>query len=123
MITHVAFASLVVTDQDEAQRFFVDTLGFTTHTDAEMAPGKRWLEMSLPGERTHIVLSKGADFDMVPDPKTGPAFNLCCDDITTTHAELQAKGAEVSDPVIEPCGSYMLVSAPDGYKIMISQVK
>ncbi|MFE0103688.1 VOC family protein [Streptomyces sp. NPDC059009] len=121
MITHLAFATLYVADQQETLDFFVGTLGFTVRTDAEMAPGKRWLEVELPGARTRVVIAKAADFGITPDPKRGAGFNLACDDVMATHTQLAAAGASVSDPVIEPWGSFVTVSAPDGMEIMISQ--
>lgn len=123
MITHVNFTILYVTDQEQALRFFVDTLGFTAHTDAEMAPGKRWLEVALPGERTNVVLANAADFGITPDLEHGPAFTLACDDVTATCGALRAKGAQVTEPVIEPWGSHLTVEGPDGYQILVAQTK
>jgi catechol 2,3-dioxygenase-like lactoylglutathione lyase family enzyme len=121
MIDSIRFVTLYVADQRASAEFYVDKLGFEIRTDAEMAPGKRWLELALPGRTTRLVISKAEDFGAVVDTKLGMMFALGCDDVTETHAELTRRGANPSDPVVEPWGSYIQVTDPDGYSVFISQ--
>jgi lactoylglutathione lyase len=123
MITHIAFATLYVADQQRSLDFYVDKLGFTVHTDAEMGPGKRWLELALPGSDTKLVVSKAADFETEVDTERGVDFALACDDVKATYDELVAKGVAVSPPVIEPWGAFVQVTDPDGYEIFVSQTE
>ena len=121
MIDSIRFVTLYVADQRRSAEFYVDKLGFEIRTDAEMGPGKRWLELALPGRTTRLVISKAEDFGAVVDTKLGMMFALGCDDVTGTHAELTRRGANPSDPVVEPWGSYIQVTDPDGYSVFISQ--
>jgi len=121
MITDIRFATLYVADQQASCDFYRDKLGFEVRTDAQMAPGKRWLELGLPGRTTRLVVSKASDFGAPIDTKVGPPFTLGCDDVVRTHAELVERGAEPSDPITEPWGAYVTVTDPDGYTILISQ--
>ena len=42
MITNVSLVTLWVTDQDDAKKFYIDTLGFAEGTDVTMGDGFRW---------------------------------------------------------------------------------
>ena len=48
MISHVALATVWVTDQDLAKAFYVDTLGFVEEVDLTTSDGQRWLTVSHP---------------------------------------------------------------------------
>jgi lactoylglutathione lyase len=123
MITHIGFATIYVADQQRSLDFYVTKMGFTVDTDAEMGPGKRWLELSLPGSATKLVVSKAEDFETVVDTERGVDFALACDDVKSTYDDLVAKGVVVSPPVIEPWGSFVQVTDPDGYEIFVSQTE
>ncbi len=60
-LTHV---TVVVRDQDEALKFYVEKLGFEKRSDDSTSmPGLRWLTVSPPGQKDiEIVLNK-------PDPR------------------------------------------------------
>ncbi|MBM0236997.1 VOC family protein [Micromonospora sp. ATA32] len=49
MISKLNIVPLYVTDQERSREFYVDKLGFEVRTDAEMAPGQRWLEVAPKG--------------------------------------------------------------------------
>src|SRR5258707_1165277 len=48
MITRLNHVSIFVLDQSKAFDFYVNKLGFSVHTDAEMGPGMRWLTVCPP---------------------------------------------------------------------------
>ena len=119
MITNVGCVVLYVADQQRSLDFYANKLGFATVTDAEMAPGKRWIEVAPPGASTTVVLSRAADFDVAPGSATAPT--LQCDDLHRTYDQLRAVGVEVSEPVTEPWNSYVVVTDPDGYTRIVSE--
>jgi len=113
MIQRVTHAFILVTDQDLAREFYVDTLGFTPKTDMvlEQFDGMRWLSVSPPGQD---------DFELVLDmvrPFQGPEnqrqmtellaagsmptviFGVA--DCRETYEELRAKGVDFYDPPTE----------------------
>ncbi len=57
MITHLARVTLVVRDQEEALRFYTETLGFDKRADIPLGPTMRWLTVAPPQQRElEIVL-------------------------------------------------------------------
>ena len=113
MITKMNHASIFVLDQDSAYDFYVNKLGFTVNTDADMGPGKRWLTVNPPDqpdlELTLMPIGTGMMFDedsaatMRELVKNGTfgfgAFE--CADVRATYEELKAKGVEFSKPPTE----------------------
>jgi catechol 2,3-dioxygenase-like lactoylglutathione lyase family enzyme len=112
-ISHVG---VWVTDQDEALKFYTETLGFEVRTDASMDNGFRWLTvgpidqpdleiiLTVPGppmldeeSAAHMkaLLSKGVLSGGV----------LRTDDIHATYKDLSAKGVQfLQEPVERPYG-------------------
>ena len=113
MITKMNHASIFVLDQDSAYDFYVNKLGFTVNTDAEMGPGKRWLTVNPPEqpdlELTLMPISDGMMFTaesaaiMRELVKSGTfGFGTFeCEDIKATYEELSAKGVEFKKPPTE----------------------
>jgi lactoylglutathione lyase len=111
--------TFAVADQEQMPKFLVDKLGFEKTTDAEMAPGQRWLEVKPAAAQTAIALTKAADFKRVPD--TEFPGTLSCTNLEGTVAALRPAGLTVADPVIEPWGSYLHVTDPEGHTILINE--
>lgn len=67
MITKLNHATVYVFDHDLAYDFYVNKLGFKVHTDAEFAPGMRWLTVTPPNQPDlEIVLMKVAGGENSP---------------------------------------------------------
>jgi len=110
MITKLNHVSIFVLDQNSAYDFYVNKLGFTVNTDAEMGPGKRWLTVNPPQqpelEITLMLIDDGMMFtaesaaamrDLVSKGTFG--FGVFeCDDLLATYEELMAKGVEFTKP-------------------------
>src|SRR5215469_11579897 len=65
MIQRMSYASIFVTDQDQAKDFYVGKLGFEVKTDQSLPNGFRWLTVSPKGQtELQIILMKVA-----PGPK------------------------------------------------------
>jgi catechol 2,3-dioxygenase-like lactoylglutathione lyase family enzyme len=110
MITKLNHVSIFVLDQTSAYDFYVNKLGFTVHTDAEMGPGKRWLTVCPPEqpdlEITLMAIDEGMMFkkeaaeqmrDLVRKGTFG--FGVFeCKDLNATYEELSAKGVEFTKP-------------------------
>lgn len=110
MITKLNHVSIFVLNQDSAYDFYVNKLGFTVNTDAEMGPGKRWLTVNPPDqpelEISLMLIDDGMMFtsesaaamrDLVSKGTFG--FGVFqCDDLLATYEEMTAKGVEFTKP-------------------------
>lgn len=111
MITNVSLATIWVTDQDEAKRFYIDTLGFVERIDETMGEGFRWLSVAHPDhpelELTLMVPGPPLDADLAEAVRralasgTNPGIGLATDDCRKTYDELVAKGVEFTQPPSE----------------------
>jgi predicted enzyme related to lactoylglutathione lyase len=118
VIRSISVAVLGVADQDVMRDFFVDRLGFSVTTDAEMWPGARWLELAPPGGGTGLVLNAASDFEQPPDK--GYPMTFATDDLAGTAAELRAAGVEVAGPTAESWGSYLRITDPEGRTLVVN---
>ncbi len=104
MITRLNHVSVFVLNQESAYNFYVKTLGFRLHTDAEMGPGMRWitvcppeqpeLEISLIAIEDGMMFKDGAAKKMQELVKKGTfGFGVFeCNNLQATYEELKAKG-------------------------------
>lgn len=110
MITKLNHVSIFVLDQNSAYDFYVNKLGFTVNTDAEMGPGKRWLTVNPPQQPDLEITLMLIDTGMMFTPESAAAMRdlvskgtfgfgvFECDDLLATYEELTAKGVEFSKP-------------------------
>lgn len=119
MITSVASAILYVSDQAAALEFYRDVLGFDVVMDAEMDEASRWLEVKPSGAQTSIVLASAEGFGRRPGD--GAFLTFAADDVAATVEQLRARGAETSEVIREPWGTYATVDAPDGHKLQFNE--
>jgi len=48
----IGLTGILVDDQDRAERFYTEVLGFQVKTSAAYGPGERWLSVVSPRSRT-----------------------------------------------------------------------
>jgi catechol 2,3-dioxygenase-like lactoylglutathione lyase family enzyme len=133
MIDAVTHSSLFVLDQDEALRFYVDTLGLEVSTDVDLG-FMRWLTVRVPGRPGHEVLlekpgppsmseeTAAQVRDLLTKGGMGLGFILSTDDCRKTYAELQARGVEFTqEPTEQPYGTDCALRDPFGNHVRISQ--
>src|ERR1700676_4203138 len=56
MIKRIKFIGIPVHDQDRALAFYTGKLGFRILTDQQFSPTQRWIELTIPGAETGVVL-------------------------------------------------------------------
>lgn len=121
MISKLNAVPLYVADQERSRKFYVEQLGFEVRTDAEMGPGRRWLEVAPTGAETSFAVLRAADFDGERElGGPGPA-TLTCPDVHALHADLSARGVDVSEPVTEPWSTWVRVTDPDGWQFIVGE--
>jgi len=121
MSTRIGNVIRYVGDQDRALAFWTEVFGFTVRVDTEMWPGARWIEVGPTDGESGITLLAVTDFaDEVVRAPSG--FTLVTDDLAAAHADLTARGLDISDPVTEPFGTFISFTDPDGYDYVLSQI-
>lgn len=119
MIKRIKFLGIPVRDQDRALKFYTEKLGFRVLTDQAFSEKQRWIELSIPGAETGIVL-------FTPDgqeERIGSFVNTSweVDDIDKTYSELQSKGVEFAGPPQkQPWGTFLMLKDSEGNQIVLS---
>ncbi len=96
MISHVKVVGVCVSDQQLAQRFYVEKLGFELRRDDPMGPNARWIEVAPKGAQTSLVPFTPPGLEN----RIGSFANvvLACSDAQLAYRELSARGVEFVEP-------------------------
>jgi catechol 2,3-dioxygenase-like lactoylglutathione lyase family enzyme len=119
MIKRIKFLGLPVRDQDRALAFYTEKLGFRVLTDQQFSEQQRWIELTIPGAETGVVL-------FTPDgheDRIGSFVNTSweVDNIDKTYADLTAKGVEFDKPPQKQhWGTFAIMKDSEGNKIVLS---
>lgn len=105
--------SLMVSDIDEALRFYVDSLGMRRRTDRpESATRGAWLDV---GElQVHLI-------EGTPPPALGQHFALRTEDLDAARERLLTCGVEVSEPVVIGDARQAFLHDPSGNHIELHE--
>jgi catechol 2,3-dioxygenase-like lactoylglutathione lyase family enzyme len=123
-LTH---APIIVSDQDQALKFYVDVLGFEKRADYQLPGHPRWLTVAPMGQEIELILVKGT---YVVDPRPasdadsgGNHHVLATDDCRSDFAALQARGVPFKDPapIEAPYGISAYFTDPDGNHFALMQ--
>jgi len=87
------FASITVTDLNQALEFYVDKLGFTVLVEMPLPGGNKFVMVAPPAGGSSLVFSLP-----MPGQTRAPTSNISfeTDDVTATYHELRAKNVEFS---------------------------
>src|SRR5438309_11989990 len=118
MIRKLKFVSIPTADQDRALAFWTEKMGFKVATDQPMGPGKRWIELSIPGAETGVVLFTPEG----QEDRIGTFFNgsFACDEVEHTYRQLSSRGVDIDAPEKQPCGTFARFRDPDGNTFILS---
>ena len=135
MLNNIGITQIYVLDQDQALDFYVGKLGFEVTNDMEFGP-MRWLTIALPSQPDQAVLlekpgppsmseeTAAQVRDLISKGAAGGHLFFRCDDAYKTHAELKAKGVEITEePVDQPYGIDFGLRDPFGNHLRIAQMK
>ena len=135
MLNSLGTSQIYVTDQDQALDFYVGKLGFVVREDMNFGP-MRWLTVHLPGQPDRAVLLEKPGPPSMSDETAAQVRELIAkgaagghlffrtDDAHKTHAELKAKGVEITEePVDQPYGIDFGLRDPFGNHLRIAQMK
>jgi len=118
MIKRIKFLG-IPGDQDRALAFYTEKLGFRVLTDQQFSENQRWIELSIPGAETGVVL-------FTPDgheDRIGTFLNTSweVDNVEKTYTELQGKGVEFAGPPQkQKWGTFVMLKDSEGNQIVLS---
>lgn len=119
MIRGVKFVSIPVRDQDAALAFYTEKLGFRVKTDQPFGDGQRWIELSIPGADTGVVLFTPQGWESRIGDFQG--LSMWSDDVFQTAETLKSRGVTfVQDPKKESWGTSAVFADVDGNKFVLS---
>jgi len=108
-----------VSDVDRARDFYAQKVGFHLDNDATVTDELRFVQLTPPGSGCSISIGTGLT-DMPPGSLRG--LQLVVADIDAARAELLDRGVEVSEVDVQPWGSFVFFSDPDGNSWAVQQV-
>lgn len=118
MIKRIKFLGIPVRDQDRALRFYTEKLGLRVFTDQEFSPTQRWIELSIPGAETGIVLFTPEG----QEDRIGTFVNTSweVENVEKAYQELQERGVEfVKPPQKQPWGTFAILKDSEGNQIVL----
>jgi catechol 2,3-dioxygenase-like lactoylglutathione lyase family enzyme len=108
-----------VSDVDRAKAFYVDKIGFVADHDHTVSEDIRFVQLTPPGSACSIAFGKGLT-EATPGSVEG--MQVVVTDADAAHAELLARGADVSDVKDLPWGRFVYFSDPDGNRWSIQEI-
>lgn len=111
--------AIPVSDVDRAKTFYTEQVGFHADHDHQVSDTLRFVQLTPPGSACSIALRTGIT-DTPPGSVAG--LQLVVADIQAAHAELVARGVEVSDVQVHPWGSFVFFSDPDGNRWSVQRL-
>jgi predicted enzyme related to lactoylglutathione lyase len=119
MIKRIKFLGIPVKDQDRALQFYTEKLGFRVFTDQQMSDSQRWIELSIPGAETGVVLFTPQGHE----DRVGTFVNTSweVDNVEKTYEALRDKGVEFAGPPQkQPWGTFVMMKDSEGNQIVLS---
>jgi len=118
MIKNIATQAVYVTDQQKAEEFWTEKIGFVTVAKHDMGNGLFWLEVGPETAQSKIVLyPKGLMKDW---NERRPSIVFECDDVDKTYRHLKERGVTVgAEPHQMKWGKFSSFSDPDGNEFVI----
>lgn len=108
-----------VSDVDRAKAFYTDTVGFHADHDHTVSEEIRFVQLTPPGSACSIAIGKGL---VEGEPGSVRGLQMVVADAEAAHAELIARGAEVSDIQDLAWGRFIFFNDPDGNKWALQQL-
>jgi catechol 2,3-dioxygenase-like lactoylglutathione lyase family enzyme len=115
----IELVAVPVSDVDRAKAFYVDQVGFNADHDVQVHDGLRFVQLTPPGSACSIVMGDGIT-EMPPGSQKG--IQVVVEDADAARQELIGRGVAASDVVVQPWGSFVTFSDPDGNTWSLQQL-
>ena len=107
----IELVAIPVTDVDRAKAFYVDQVGFNADHDHQVNENLRFVQLTPPGSACSIVMGTGIT-DMPPGSQRG--VQVVVADVQAARNALIEHGVQASEIDVQPWGSFVTFSDPDG---------
>jgi catechol 2,3-dioxygenase-like lactoylglutathione lyase family enzyme len=115
----IELVAIPVTDVDRAKGFYVDQVGFHADVDQQVREGLRFVQLTPPGSACSVVMGEGIT-DMAPGSQRG--IQMVVADVAAAREHLVSHGVAASDIDVQPWGSFVFFSDPDGNTWSLQQL-
>lgn len=119
MDVRIELVTVPVSDADRAIAFYVERVGFVLDHDIKVDETVRFVQVTPPGSACSIMLDS---FSGAMPPGTQRGLQAVVDDADAAHADLVARGVEVSDVDEQPWGRFVHFADPDGNTWALQQL-
>jgi catechol 2,3-dioxygenase-like lactoylglutathione lyase family enzyme len=108
-----------VTDVDRAKAFYADKVGFHVDHDHQVNENLRFVQLTPPGSACSVVIGTGIT-QMAPGSQKG--LQVVVDDVEAVRQALTGRGVQTSPVDVQPWGSFIFFSDPDGNTWSVQQL-
>jgi catechol 2,3-dioxygenase-like lactoylglutathione lyase family enzyme len=108
-----------VSDVDRAKAFYTEQIGFNADHDHQVNDELRFVQLTPPGSACSIAIGTGLT-QMTPGSIEG--LMMVVPDVQAARDELMRRGADVSEIDVQPWGSFVYFSDPDGNAWVLQQL-
>ena len=115
----IELVAIPVTDVDRAKAFYVDQVGFHADHDYQVTDELRFVQLTPPGSACSIVLGTGIT-EMPPGSQKG--VQVVVGDAEAARQQLLANDVAASEVDVQPWGSFVYFSDPDGNTWALQQL-
>jgi predicted enzyme related to lactoylglutathione lyase len=115
----IELVAIPVTDVDRAKDFYVEQVGFHADHDHKISDTLRFVQLTPPGSACSVVLGVGIT-DMPPGSQKG--VQMVVEDVAEARRQLVARGVRASEIDVQPWGSFVWFSDPDGNTWALQQL-
>jgi len=115
----IELVAIPVTDVDRAKAFYVEQVGFNADHDYQVSDELRFVQLTPPGSACSVVMGTGVT-EMPPGSQKG--VQVVVADVQAAREELLAHGVPASDVDVQPWGSFVTFSDPDGNTWALQQI-
>jgi predicted enzyme related to lactoylglutathione lyase len=115
----IELVPIPVTDVDRAKAFYVNQVGFNPDHDYQVSDTVRFVQLTPPGSACSIVMGTGI-IEMTPGSQKG--LQVVVADVDQARQDLIAHAVAASDVDVQPWGSFVTFSDPDGNTWSLQQL-
>ena len=108
-----------VSDVDRAKAFYTEQIGFNADHDHQVNDELRFVQLTPPGSACSIAIGTGLT-QMKPGSIEG--LMMVVADVQAAREELMRRGTDVSEIDVQPWGSFVYFSDPDGNSWVLQQL-
>ncbi|MCH5586443.1 VOC family protein [Shimazuella sp. AN120528] len=118
MLTNIATVAVYVNDQETAERFWIEQMGFVQKEKKQMGPNSYWLEVAPENAQTHLVIYPKSMMANADEHKASIVF--VCEDVEQTYQHLMEKGVNFSgEPQKMQWGTFVQFQDNEGNEYLL----